>query len=185
MNEVLIEKVCPDDAEELIKIYAPYVENMAISFEYEVPTVQEFEKRIEDISSKYPYIKAVRDGEILGYAYAGCFKGRKAYDWSVETTVYVRQDCKRMGVGKLLYNHLEKALREMGILNMNACIAKPIKEGPYLTDDSIHFHKAMGFSEVGCFHNSGYKFDEWFDMIWMEKMIGEHTKNPMDVKFGL
>lgn len=174
MQNVSIEKVTVDDTKELLQIYAPYVENTAISFEYEVPTIQEFQRRIENISSKYPYIKAVHNGKILGYAYAGSFKERKAYDWSVETTIYVCEDCKRMGVGKLLYDHLEKALQEKGILNMNACIAKPIKEGPYLTDDSLRFHEAMGFDMVGCFHNSGYKFGQWFDMVWMEKMIGEH-----------
>lgn len=69
----------------------------------------------------------------------------------------------------------------MGILNMNACIARPVQDGRYLNDDSIRFHDNMGFTEVGHFHNSGYKFGQWFDMIWMEKMIGEHNANPHEV----
>ena len=81
-----IEKVSTADAEELLAIYAPYVEETAISFEYEVPSVDEFRNRIEQISAKYPYIKAVVDEKIAGYAYAAGFKDRKAYDWSVETT---------------------------------------------------------------------------------------------------
>ena len=106
-----IEKVLLSDAEELLKIYTPYIEKTAITFEYEVPSVEEFEGRIKNISSKYPYIKAVNDsGEIVGYAYASSFKGRKAYDWSVESTVYVREDQKRNGVGKALYEALEKSL---------------------------------------------------------------------------
>ena len=92
---MIINRVEMEDAEELLSIYAPYVKNTAISFEYEIPTVEEFVNRISHISSKYPYIKAVEDGKIMGYAYANTFKGRKAYDWSVETTVYVNQQFKR------------------------------------------------------------------------------------------
>ena len=141
----------------------------------------EFEERIKNISAKYPYIKAVHEGKIVGYAYAASFKDRRAYDWSVETTIYVKNNCKRMGIGKVLYEVLEQELKDMGILNMNACIACPVQEGRYLNDDSIRFHDNMGFTEVGHFHNSGYKFGQWFDMIWMEKMIGEHNANPHEV----
>ena len=134
-----------------------------------------------NISNRYPYIKAVDNGQIVGYAYAGCFKDRRAYDWSVETTIYVRQDCKRMGIGRLLYDRLDHELKSMGILNMNACIACPEQESKYLNDDSIRFHSRLGFSEVGRFHDSGYKFNQWFDMVWMEKMIGEHNAEPKEV----
>ena len=79
---------------------------------------------------------------------------------------------------------LIRKLKEMGILNMNACIASPAAESGHLTDDSYRFHKKMGFTLVGRFHNSGYKFGEWYDMIWMEKMIGEHEKDMPDVRFG-
>lgn len=181
-NTLKIEKVCEKDAGELLKIYAPYVENTAISFEYEVPSLEEFESRISTISTKYPYLKAVRDNEILGYAYAGPFKTRRAYDWSVETTVYVRGDQREKGIGSLLYNKLEEELKKMGILNMNACIASPIEESIYLTDDSIKFHTKMGFQMVGKFHNSGCKFGKWFDMVWMEKMIGKHVVNPEPIQ---
>lgn len=77
--------------------------------------------------------------------------------------------------------YVEQKLKDMGILNMNACIACPVQEGRYLNDDSIRFHDNMGFTEVGRFHNSGYKFGQWFDMRWMEKMIGEHNANPHEV----
>ncbi|NLY43307.1 MAG: N-acetyltransferase [Clostridiaceae bacterium] len=179
-----IEKVTIEDASELLSIYEPYVRNTAITFEYDVPTLDEFKSRIINISSKYPYIKAVDNGEILGYAYANTFKDRKAYDWSVETTIYVKQGKHRMGIGKSLYNALEKSLKNMGILNMNACIAVPVKEDDHLTDVSYRFHKKMGFILVGRFHNIGYKFNTWYDMIWMEKMLGEHNDFPPDVQFG-
>lgn len=181
-----IEKVTVDDAAALLAIYAPYVQKTAISFEYEVPSVDEFKERITDISSKFPYIKAVENDVIVGYAYANTFKGRKAYDWSVETTVYIREDCKRMGIGTALYAVLEQLLAKMGVLNSNACIAYLGEDvlDEHLTDDSFKFHQKLGYKTVGIFHDSGYKFGTWYDMIWMEKMLGEHTALPEPVKFG-
>lgn len=182
-----IEKVTLEDAKELLSIYAPYVTNTAITFEYEIPSVKEFEDRIRNISSKFPYIKAVNDdGNIVGYAYASSFKGRRAYDWSVEMTVYVKEDCKRQKIGQMLYDVLEKSLADMGILNANACIAC-LKEGTtdeHLTNDSMYFHEKRGYKLVGTFHDSGFKFGTWYDMIWMEKMLGEHTSTPAPVNFG-
>lgn len=179
-----IEKVTKEDAKELLEIYAPYVTNTAISFEYDVPSLAEFEDRIMNISADLPYIKAVEDGKIIGYAYASKFKNRKAYDWSVETTIYVRNNSKRAGVGKMLYNALESSLSKIGILNMNACIAYTNTEDDHLNNDSYFFHEKMGFKLVGTFHNSGYKFNTWYDMIWMEKMIGNHTNVQAPVKYG-
>lgn len=179
-----IQEVTKEDAAELLEIYAPYVTDTAISFEYVVPTLEEFEERIESISSRLPYLKAVEDGKIIGYAYAAPFKWRKAYDWSVETTIYLRKEARRNGTGRALYEKLEFLLREIGIMNMNACIAVPDEEGPRLTMDSIHFHTRMGFVPVGTFHYSGYKFDTWYDMLWMEKMLGEHKSPQADVRFG-
>lgn len=179
-----VEVVTKEDAEALLEIYAPYVTDTAISFEYEVPTVAEFAHRIETISARYPYLKAVENGQVLGYAYANTFKGRPAYDWSVETTIYVRREARRGGVGRALYEALTSRLQAMGILNMNACIAVPRSEDPHLTDDSIRFHAHMGFTPVGIFHASGYKFDTWYDMEWMEKMIGDHWTPQSSVHFG-
>ena len=172
---MIIESVSINDANELLDIYSYYVKETAISFEYDVPLIDEFRERIKQISKKYPYIKAVRDdGCIMGYAYANTFKARAAYDWSVETTVYVRKDLRGLGVGKALYQELEKELRNMGILNMNACIAVAPEEDTHLTNASSFFHEKMGFKLVGTFHNCGYKFNTWYNMVWMEKIIGEH-----------
>ena len=176
-----IEKVSTADAEELLAIYAPYVEETAISFEYEVPSVDEFRNRIEQISAKYPYIKAVVDGKIAGYAYAAGFKDRKAYDWSVETSIYVDMEQKRSGIGRRLYEELENILKQQGILNVNACIAYPQAEDEYLTKDSVLFHEKLGYTMVGTFHQCGYKFHRWYDMVWMEKFIGEHRENQPDI----
>ena len=159
------------DAKELLEIYRPYVEDTAISFEYEVPSVEEFQGRIENILKKYPYIVAVEDGVIVGYAYAGVFKGRAAYDHCVETTIYIANDCKGKGYGALLYSRLEEELKKRGIKNLYACIAVCDVEDEHLTNDSWHFHEHMGYELVGRFHRCGYKFDSWYDMIWMEKFI--------------
>lgn len=180
-----IEKVLVSDAEELLSIYAPYVLNTAISFEYDVPSLEEFQERIRTISSRYPYLKAVDDnGMIVGYCYANSFKSRKAYDWAVETTIYVKEGYHKLGIGRLIYTALENALDGMGILNLNACIAYAEVEDKYLTNDSMRFHEKMGYKLVGTFHKCGYKFNNWYNMIWMEKMINEHVTNQPMVKFG-
>ena len=172
------------DIPQLLRIYSYYVLHTAITFEYEVPSEKEFENRIQNILKRYPYLVYEENNTIKGYAYASVFKGRKAYDWSVETTIYVRQDCKRQGVGRRLYENLETALQSMGILNMNACIASPATLDAHLTDDSYHFHRRMGFTLVGRFHKSGYKLGTWYGMIWMERMIGAHKEEVEPVRFG-
>ena len=180
-NKVRIRVATKADAPALLNIYAPYVEQTAITFEYEVPSVEEFAGRIEHILEKYPYLVAEAEGEIVGYAYAGTFKDRAAYDWSVETTIYVNREKKRMGIGGKLYAALEESLRAQHILNLNACIGYPRKEDEYLTKDSEKFHQKLGYRLVGTFYDSGYKFGRWYDMIWMEKMLGEHTASPAPV----
>lgn len=170
------------DAEELLEIYAPYVENTAITFEYTVPTVQEFTQRIRHVLEKYPYLVAEREGKIAGYAYAGTFKERAAYDWSVETTVYVREDQKKTGVGRELYEMLEKLLALQNIQNLNACIAYLEVEDQYLTHNSVQFHEHLGYRLVGEFYKCGYKGGRWYNMVWMEKHIGGHEDRPQAVK---
>ena len=182
--DIKIEKVTVADAQEILSIYAPYVTDTAVTYECQVPTVEEFEKRIKNFSSLYPYIKAVYGGRIVGYAYATKFRERKAYERNAEVTVYVQRDMKRLGIGSMLYAELEKSLRDMGILNMNAWVASTQHEDRYLNGDSIAFHEKMGFSKVGTFRSSGYKFGKWYDMTCMEKHIGEHVENPDEVRFG-
>ena len=166
-----------EDAGQLLEIYAPYVTDTAITFEYEVPTVDEFRHRIASTLKKYPYLVAEDDeGNLVGYAYASAFKERAAYDWSVETSIYVKQGEAGRGFGQLLHDALERALQQMGILNMYACISAPRGNDPYLTDNSIQFHHHLGYRLVGRFLQCGYKFGRWYDMVWMEKHIGEHTE---------
>ena len=162
----IIRKATLKDTQKILAIYAHYVENTAITFEYIVPSIDEFRERIRKTLLKYPYLVLESGEEILGYAYAGAFVGRAAYDWSAEVTkMHTR-------------NSLTKALQEMGILNLYACIGYPNEEDEYLTRNSAQFHKHLGYRQVGIFSNCGFKFGRWYSMIWMEKMIGEHTENP-------
>ena len=170
--------VTPDDAEEILLIYAPYVLETAISFEYDVPTLENFRERITNTLKKFPYLKAVNENvdenannKILGYAYAGVFKPRRAYDVSCEVSIYVHKNFHGKGIGRLLYSGLEKKLKAQGIFNMYACVAYPEIEDEYLTRNSVNFHEHLGFKTVGHFTNCAYKFKRFYSMVWLEKII--------------
>lgn len=183
MDNVKIRIAEENDAEKLLEIYAPYVLKTAITFECEVPSSEDFRNRIRTTLKKYPYIAVEKNGEILGYAYAGAFKEREAYDRAVETSIYVRTDRKKEGIGKILYNALEEMLKRQNILNLNACIAYPSAEDEYLDKNSVQFHEHLGYRLVGEFRQCGYKFGNWYNMVWMEKHIGAHAKTPEPIKW--
>ena len=257
MGELKFRVARPEDAAALLAIYAPYVEETAITFEYEVPDIEAFRARIEHTLTTYPYIVAVeaqpanagagrvngapvsstsasgadaaagahRTSEhIIGYAYVGRLHARAAYDWTVETSIYVDRSARKHGLGRQLYERLEAILRAMNIISVNACIAYPgtmnpaidaataadrlqdahigsgdpntadrarkdsregsadsgagIGEDPYLNTNSPDFHAHLGYQLVGHFHACAYKFDRWYDMIWMEKWIAPHPAKP-------
>lgn len=163
-----------EDAERILEIYDYYVKNTAITFEYETPSLDEFKDRMEKTMQCYPYLVILKDDHVEGYAYAGAFVGRAAYGWSCETTIYLDHNVRKCGMGRKIYEALERALHDMGILNLYACIGYPECEDEYLTTNSADFHAHMGFVKVGEFHKCGYKFDRWYNMIWMEKIIGVH-----------
>ena len=182
---IQLRSAVPTDAPALLAIYAPYVEQTAITFEYDVPAEAEFTRRIADTLQNYPDLVAEQDGVPVVYAYAGKFHERAAYDWSVETSIYVEQHRKRQGIGRLLHDALEQELQRWHFLNMNACVACPIGENdPYLTRDSICFHEKLGYRMVGKFHQCGYKFGRWYHMMWLEKHIGSHEGTPLPVLRG-
>lgn len=183
-TSITIRMANPADAQTLLNIYAPYVINTAITFEYDVPSVEEFASRIAHTLEKYPYLIAEEGGNILGYAYASPFHDRPAYDWAVETSIYVDQNIKHRGIGRKLHDALESTLREQGILNMNACIAYPPEEDEHLDKNSVEFHAHMGYRLVGEFYKCGYKFNRWYNMVWMEKLIGEHLSDQKPPKFN-
>ena len=141
-NNITLRIATIKDAEEILKIYSYYVKNTAISFEWNVPSLQDFSERIANTLKKYPYIVAQinqnNQKRIIGYAYAGAFKTRAAYDWSVETSIYVDKDFRHFGIGKLLLERLEELLQKQNILNVNACIA--------FTEQENGIHAGRNFS---------------------------------------
>ncbi len=178
MNDICIRTATTADAPALLDIYAPYVRTTAISFEYEVPSLGEFEGRISNTLSRYPWIVAEIKGTVLGYAYASAFHPRKAYQWCAEASIYVAQNERGRGLGAMLYSALEERLKKQNILLLYACIARPPKEDEHLTLASIRFHTCMGFHTVGEFPRCGFKFGRWYDMVWMEKRLAEPADPP-------
>lgn len=183
IDDISIRSANPEDAKELLKIYAYYVTDTAISFETEVPSEEEFKLRIEEVLKSYPFIVACKDDEILGYAYLHSFVGRKAYELSAETTIYLNLDKKKMGIGKKLYSVLEDIAKAQNITNLYSCIGYVDKEDEYLNNNSVQFHEHIGFRMVGKFENCGHKFGRWYHMVWMEKIIGEHGEIREFLKF--
>ncbi|EGP67149.1 putative phosphinothricin N-acetyltransferase [Streptococcus sp. oral taxon 056 str. F0418] len=160
----------PSDARSLLDIYAPYVENTAITFEYEVPTIEDFATRIAKTLEKYPYLVAEEDGLILGYAYASTYYARAAYDWAVELSVYVSQEARGQGVGTRLYDALEGLLKQMGYIHFLACISLP-------NEASLALHRKRGYQQVAHFPKIGYKFDRWHDIVWLQKSLDKEAKS--------
>lgn len=156
----------PEDAAALLAIYAPYVTDTAITFETQVPSVAEFEGRIRQTLEKFPYLVAEVDGQPVGYAYASTYYARAAYDWTVECSVYIAQDRRGQGIGKALYEQLERELQAAGFKNFLACIALP-------NPASIALHKKLGYEQVAHFKKVGYKFEKWHDIVWLQKSLVE------------
>ena len=170
-SELTIRDAQPEDASRLVEIYAPYITETAVSFEYEVPTVDEFKKRIKNIKEKYPYLVCEKEGTIVGYVYASAYSKREAYDWTVATSIYVDKKFRRMGVGALLYSQLEERLKKMGIENLLAGVAYCEGEDPYLTNDSYKFHTKEGYFKAGQLQDVGKKFGRYYDLLWLQKKI--------------
>lgn len=174
----------PEDAPALLNIYGPYVTNTAITFEYEVPSEAEFATRISRTLEHFPYLVVLIDNKICGYAYVSPFHARAAYSWCVELSIYLSFECHGMGIGRELYGIIEDIMRKQNILNLYACIACTETEDEHLTNASTHFHEHLGFKLCGHFKHCGYKFGKWYDMVWMEKTIGEHvTDTPPVIPF--
>ena len=168
----------PEDAPALREIYAPYVKNTARTFEYDVPTVEEFRGRIENTLKKYPYFVCERNGEIIGYTYASMYRVRAAYIYDAEPSIYVKEEARGVGAGRELYEALENALSLQHVVNVYASVASIDVEDEYLTHSSLRFHEHLGYTKVGTFKNCGHKFGRWYDMTWMSKSIRKHTADP-------
>ena len=176
-TDIRIRMARREDAPALLDIFTPYVLQTAVAFNYEPPTLEEFRATMEDRLRRYPYLVAQRGGELIGYAYASPFKARAAYDWAVETSIYVRQDQTGTGCGRALYDALERILKAQHILSMYACIAYTDHADDHLTNNSAEFHAHMGYALTATFPKCGYKFGRWYDVTCMEKNIGAHVES--------
>ena len=166
-----IRQAVPEDAAAIREIYAPYVEQTAITYDTQVPTVEQMRQSITEVSKEYPYLVAVEDGKVIGYCCAHHFIPRTAADHSVETTIYVERGNRRSGVGRALYQELEQRLLRQGRRNLYAKVTWTDIETPYVTNASSHFHERMGYTKVGHYHQCGYKFQQYFDTVVFEKRL--------------
>ena len=170
-NKLTTRDVRTEDAERLAEIYAHYVQNPAVSFEYEVPTVEEFANRIQKISAKYPYLVCLDQGKVIGYAYAGAYSIREAYAWTATSSIYIDREFRRQGAGAMLYRELEERLRGQGIVNLLAGTAYIDEEDEYLSHDSCLFHRKQGFVQGARLKGIGKKFGRWYDLLWLQKKL--------------
>jgi len=164
-----------EDAQEILDIYIPYIIDSNVTFEYSAPSLNDFENRMKKIIKKYPYIVAVWEEKIVGYAYAHVHMERAAYQWNVETSIYVDKDLKHRGIGRLLYSKLLEILKVQNVQNVYGCVTLP-------NENSERMHYAFGFQLVGKFHNTGYKFGKWHDVGWFELHIGNQEDSKQSLE---
>lgn len=175
MQKTLLRTATPEDAACLRAVYAPYVTDTAITFEYDVPDVEEFRTRIRNICRTYPYLVCEREGRVAGYAYAHRHMERAAYQWNAELSVYVEQSLRGRGLGFALYSALLDLLRLQGVHNVYGCVTTP-------NPRSEKLHARLGFHLVGVQHAAGYKLGQWHDVSWFEKRLTEATSSPPPIK---
>ncbi len=164
MADLTIRDATAADAAAMLAIYRPFVTDAAVSFELEPPSAAEFEERIGAAQARWAWLVAEHDGTVAGYAYAGQYKTRAAYDWSVETAVYVHEGHRGQGVGRELYSRLFTVLAEKGFCTAYAGITLP-------NDTSIRLHEALGFTLIGVFRRAGWKFGRWHDVSWWQREL--------------
>lgn len=163
----------PDDAAALQAIYAPYIDT-SLTFECEIPSVEEFRRRIEERISLYPYIVAESNGTAAGYAYASRLFERAAYDWAVELSVYLDCSCRGHGLGHALYSRLLALLELQGIRSVHGKVTMP-------NPSSDKLHRNMGFRLVGIMEKVGFKLGQWRDVAHYEKLLGDFSETPQPI----
>ena len=153
-----------EDLPQILAIYAPYVTNTTASFEYEVPTEEEFTRRFETITAQFPWLVWEEDGQILGYAYGSAPFERAAYRWCAEPSIYLAPEAQGRGIARRLYAALEKLLKIQGYQVLYALITAE-------NTRSIRFHQKLGYTLQGDFPDCGFKFGRWLGLVWMEKRL--------------
>jgi len=173
----MIRVATKDDAAGMLDIYAPFILNSGITQETEVPSVEDFQKRIIANLEERPWLVCEIDGQVTGYAYAGKHRDRKGYQWCTEPSVYISEKYFGAGIADALYTALFDILKLQGYVNAYAVITLP-------NDRSIAFHKKFGFEYLTTYKKIGYKLGQWHDVGWMEYEINPHQDKPSDpIKF--
>ncbi|NLI92310.1 MAG: N-acetyltransferase [Peptococcaceae bacterium] len=160
-----------EDAQEILNIYRPYIEDTAVSFETEVPTIVEIRRRIRCSLDNYCWLVWEEGGQIRGYAYASKHRERAAYRWAVDVSIYIDGHWHGKGVGKALYSSLFAILRLQGYFNLYACICLPHPK-------SVGIHEYFGFKKNAHFHQVGYKLGQWWDIGWWEMFLSDKSIVP-------
>lgn len=161
----------PADSQGILDIYGKYIEETAVSFETQVPSLEDMAQRIETISQQYPYLVYESAGNVVGYAYASLHGQRQAYCYDVNLSIYVHQDFQHLGQGKVLYQTLFALLKAQGYYNAYAAYSQP-------NEKSRRFHEKLGFQTVGTFPNAGYKLGKWHDLTWVSLPLQDYVENP-------
>jgi phosphinothricin acetyltransferase len=161
----------PSDAREVVDIYGPIVASSAISFETDVPTAGEMERRIAEVLTFAPWLVCAEEGRVAGYAYASRHRERAAYRWSVDVAIYVRDLRRRAGVGRALYGSLLALLRLQGFYAAHAGITLP-------NEASVRLHESFGFRPVGVYPCVGFKCGTWHDVGWWQLPLRERSGAP-------
>jgi len=159
------------DASAMLAIYAPYVLQTTVSSEYVPPSLEEFLNRMRAFQKNLPWLVCEIDGKVIGYGYASPHRTRAAYQWSVETSIYVSDQWHRRGVANAIYSALFELLTIQGYYNIYVGITSP-------NECSMKFHKAMGFIISGAYQESMYKFGQWRDVLWMGRSLRAHDGEP-------
>ena len=171
MKSVHLRLASPQDAPEILSVYAPYVSETVISFEYEVPSLDDFTSRIRDIASDYPYLVCVCENQVIGYAYAHRHMERAAYQWNAELSIYLRPSFLHRGIGRTLYLALMEILKLQNVRTVYGCVTVP-------NEPSEGLHESLGFRRLGVYRQTGYKCGRWHDVAWFEKQINSCSPEP-------
>ena len=172
MNETYIVRLAEEkDYAAILEIYAPFITDTAITFEIDVPVLSEFSMKIEDILRGYPWLMCEWNNQVVGYAYASRHRDRAAYQWSVESSVYVSPGLHKKGVGRALYAVLFELLSLQGFVHVYAGITLPNVK-------SEKFHETIGFTDLGTYTNIGYKLGAWHSVKWMELSLSTCKQSP-------
>jgi len=173
-KDIIIRPVNKSDAEAIQRIYAPYVIHTPVSFETEVPSITEIERRILKTKDSLPWLVCEIEHKIAGYAYAVDHRSRSAYQWSKELSVYIDEDFRRRKIATALYTSVIHMLKAQGVVNALAGISLPNSE-------SVSFHENFGFTQVGIYHNVGYKLNKFHDTGWYEYVISKDDGPPSKI----